>query len=59
MEQYVPEFRDKDVGGELLLQMDGTKLKVHEHVQAEIEEDRTYTCSNWEFSLDIRVCVII
>ncbi|XP_017310024.1 sterile alpha motif domain-containing protein 14 [Ictalurus punctatus] len=27
MEQYVPEFRDKDVDGELLLQMDGTKLK--------------------------------
>lgn len=31
MEQYVPEFRDKDVDGELLLQMDGTKLKVHTH----------------------------
>ncbi|XP_053469305.1 sterile alpha motif domain-containing protein 14-like isoform X2 [Ictalurus furcatus] len=29
MEQYVPEFRDKDVDGELLLQMDGTKLKMH------------------------------
>lgn len=28
MEQYVSEFRDKDVDGELLLQMDGTKLKV-------------------------------
>ncbi|KAK3511536.1 hypothetical protein QTP70_009339 [Hemibagrus guttatus] len=27
MEQYVPKFRDKDVDGELLLQMDGTKLK--------------------------------
>ncbi|XP_060799415.1 sterile alpha motif domain-containing protein 14-like [Neoarius graeffei] len=27
MEQYVPEFRDKDVDGELLLRMDGTKLK--------------------------------
>lgn len=31
MEQYVPGFRDKDVDGELLLQMDGTKLKVHTH----------------------------
>ncbi|KAI5614725.1 hypothetical protein C0J50_11127 [Silurus asotus] len=27
MEQYVPEFKDKDVDGEILLQMDGTKLK--------------------------------
>ncbi|KAI5091118.1 sterile alpha motif domain-containing protein 14 [Silurus meridionalis] len=27
MEQYVPEFKDKDVDGEVLLQMDGTKLK--------------------------------
>lgn len=42
MEQYVPEFRDKDVDGELLLQMDGTKLKVHKHIQGEMEEDRTH-----------------
>ncbi|XP_062865312.1 sterile alpha motif domain-containing protein 14-like [Trichomycterus rosablanca] len=27
MDQYVPEFQDKDVDGELLLQMDGAKLK--------------------------------
>lgn len=50
MEQYVPEFRDKDVDGELLLQMDGTKLKVCKHIHVEMEEDRTYTCPNLEFS---------
>ncbi|KAK1804815.1 hypothetical protein P4O66_003546 [Electrophorus voltai] len=27
MEQYIPEFRAKDIDGDLLLQMDGTKLK--------------------------------
>jgi len=28
MEQYVPEFSARDIDGEQLLQMDGSKLKV-------------------------------
>lgn len=33
MEQYVPEFTEKDVDGQELLQMDGNKLKVRMRVK--------------------------
>ena len=43
MEQYIPEFTARDIDGEQLLLMDGTKLKVggcFREGEEESEEDR-------------------